>query len=470
MKDRSLPRTAPSAVGVNADGIIAFLGAVQTAPDIELHSLMLLRHGRVLAEGWWHPYSAERVHLLYSLSKSFTSTAAGIAVAEGLVDLDATVLSYFPELDADITDPRSRAMLVRHVAAMASGHREDTIARAGALDPHDLVHGFLLIPPDEEPGSYFAYNQSCTFTLAAIVQRVSGVSLTEYLRPRLLDPLGIGATGWIRDASGREIGYSGMHANTEAVAALGQLYLQDGRWGERQLLPTDWVAQASRRQVGTELEENIDWAQGYGYQFWMSRHGYRGDGAFGQFCLILPEHDAVIAITAQTEDMQGVVDLAWRHLLPALEGPVSAAADAALAEQLSGLRLPALPGSPAPTEARQQTFTAAPGNDQPGLTEVVLSPGVEGVWTVTLVEGDAPVVAQLGIGEWAVTDVVAASGGWTTFGDPGQSVIAVDVLFIETPHRLQLRCHPSTGLFDCRWVTTPLHSPSLFDLRMPGSG
>ena len=470
MKDRSLPRTAPSAVGVNADGIIAFLGAVQTAPDIELHSLMLLRQGRVLAEGWWHPYSAERVHLLYSLSKSFTSTAAGFAIAEGLVDLDATVLSYFPELDADITDPRSRAMLVRHVAAMASGHREDTIARAGALDPRDLVHGFLMIPPDEEPGSYFAYNQSCTFTMAAIVQRVSGVSLTEYLRPRLFDPLGIGATGWIRDASGREIGYSGMHANTEAVAALGQLYLQDGRWGERQLLPTDWVAQASRRQVGTELEENIDWAQGYGYQFWMSRYGYRGDGAFGQFCLILPEHDAVIAITAQTEDMQGVLDLAWRHLLPALGGPVSAAADAALAEQLSGLGLPALPGSPAPTEARQQTFTAAPGNDQPGLTEVVLSPGVEGVWTVTLVEGDAPVVAQLGIGEWVVTDVVAASGGWTTSGDPGQSVIAVDVLFIETPHRLQLRCHPSTGLFDCRWMTTPLHSPRLFDLRMPGSG
>jgi len=469
LNNRSLPRAAPSAVGVDADGLIGFLDAVHAAPDIELHSLMMLRHGQVVAEGWWHPYSAERVHLLYSLSKSFTSTAAGFAAAEGLIDLDATVLSYFPELDADITDPRSRAMLVRHVAAMASGHREDTVARAEALDPHDLVHGFLMIPPDEEPGSYFAYNQSCTFTLAAIVQRVSGMSLTEYLRPRLFDPLGVGAIGWIRDASGREIGYSGMYAATEAVAALGQLYLQGGRRGERQLLLTEWVAEASRRQVSTELEENIDWAQGYGYQFWMARHGYRGDGAFGQFCLILPEHDAVMAITAQTEDMQGVLELVWRHLLPALGGPGSAASDATLTEQLCGLRLPPLPGQPAPTEATRQTFTAAPGNDQPGLTDVLLSPGADGIWTATLVEGDAPVVAQLGIGEWTVTDVVAASGGWTTSGDPGQGVIAVDVIFIETPHRLQLRCHPSTGTFDCRWRTTPLHSPRLSELRTPRS-
>ena len=99
MNNRSLPRAAPSAVGVDADGLIAFLDAVHAAPDIELHSLMMLRHGQVVAEGWWHPVSADRVHLLYSLSKSFTSTAVGFAVAEGLVDLDATVLSYFPELD-----------------------------------------------------------------------------------------------------------------------------------------------------------------------------------------------------------------------------------------------------------------------------------------------------------------------------------------------------------------------------------
>ena len=202
----------------------------------------------------------------------------------------------------------------------------------------------------------------------------------------------------------------------------------------------------------------------------MARHGYRGDGAFGQFCLILPEHDAVIAITAQTENMQGVLDLAWRHLLPALATTGSAAADAALVDRLTGLQVPALPGSPAPAGASRQRFTAAPGNDQRGLTEVVLSPGVDEKWTVTLVDGDFPIVASLGIGEWAVTEVVATSGGWTTLGDGGQHVIAINVLFIETPHRLQLRCHPTEGTFECRWMTRPLHSPTLWQLRKPEAG
>ena len=125
----------------------------------------------------------ERPHLLYSLSKSFTSTAAAFAIAEGLLDLDATVLSYFPELDTEITDQRSRSILVRHVAAMASGHLEETVERALALDPVEPVRGFLLIPPDREPGSVFAYNQPCTYTLAAIIQRLTGQTLIEYLRP-----------------------------------------------------------------------------------------------------------------------------------------------------------------------------------------------------------------------------------------------------------------------------------------------
>ena len=151
--------------GVDPAGIMAFLDALESAPDIEMHSLMILRHGQVVAEGWWSPYTPEQVHLLYSLSKSFTSTAAAFAVDEGLLDLDATVLSYFPEFDAEITDPRSRSMLIRHVAAMASGHLEETDRAARALDPVELVRGFLLIPPDRPPGTVFAYNQPCTYSL-----------------------------------------------------------------------------------------------------------------------------------------------------------------------------------------------------------------------------------------------------------------------------------------------------------------
>ena len=261
----TLPRSTPSAEGLDPAGLTAFLDAMELAPDIELHSLMALRHGRVVAEGWWAPYAADRVHLLYSLSKSFTSTAAGFAVAEGLIDLDAPVVSYFPEFEADITDPRSRRMLVRHVAAMASGHRAETIERAVAGDPAEPVRGFLQIPPDEEPGTVFAYNQPCTYSLGAIIQKLSGQTLTEYLRPRLFEPLGIEHYGWIQGPPGRDLGFSGFHTATKAIAHLGQLYLQQGRWEGRRLLDPAWVAEATSRRIENPDEPNPDWRQGYGF-------------------------------------------------------------------------------------------------------------------------------------------------------------------------------------------------------------
>jgi len=226
----TLPRGVPLVVD-------AFIEAVGRLPDVELHSLMVVRHGQVVAERWWAPYDAATPHQLYSLSKSFTSTALGFAVAEGLVDLDATVLSYFPELDDAVTDPRARAIKVRHVAAMASGHDDETADRALGLGDGDMLRGFLQIPPDREPGTVFAYNQPCTYALASIVQRVSGSLLTEFLRPRLFEPLGIERHPWWRDRFGRELGYAGLFVTTETIAELGQLYLDRGRRQGRQLLP-----------------------------------------------------------------------------------------------------------------------------------------------------------------------------------------------------------------------------------------
>src|SRR5215207_8428701 len=318
MGNSALSHNSPESQGVEPAGIMAFLDRLDAAPDIEMHSLMIIRHGQIVAEGWWSPYAPEQVHLLYSLSKSFTSTAAAFAVAEGLLDLEATVLSYFPEHDREITDPRSRSILVRHVAAMASGHLEETINRALALDQLEPVRGFLLIPPDREPGTVFAYNQPCTYSLAAIVQRLTGQTLIEYLRPRLFDPLGIGQAGWQQDAAGRDLGYTGLHATTDAIARLGLLYLQNGVWNGQRLLSEEWITEVTRVQVETPNEPNPDWRRGYGFQFWKSRYGYRGDGAYGQFCLVLPEQDAVITTTAGTENMQGILDAVWADLVPAM--------------------------------------------------------------------------------------------------------------------------------------------------------
>jgi len=438
-------RTTPSARDIDARGVLAFVDALESTPGVEPHSLMLLRHGQVVAQGWWQPYAADRVHLLYSLSKSFTAAAVGIAVREGLIDLDATALSYFPELDAEITDERSRRIRVRHLLAMASGHREETLDRARAADPTNTVRGFLLTPPDEEPGSVFAYNQPCTYTLASIVRRVSGGSLVEYLRPRLLDPLGIDDLAWRRDETGAELGFSGCYAPTSAIAALGQLYLQRGLWDGERILDEDWVAAATTTQVENPGEENSDWSQGYGFQFWMARHGFRGDGAYGQFCVVLPEQDVVLAITGQSLDMQAVLDAAWQHLLPAVDRPSDAAADTALEARLASLGLPAVRG----------------GSLQ-GLVDVGPLAHDDAGWRLTLDVDGGTLSVPVGEGEWLVEGPLAASGAVA----PDGRTVLVDVRFVETPHLAHVRIDRQTGTATTAWETEPLHDGPL-TLRRP---
>ncbi|MDQ1513562.1 MAG: hypothetical protein QOC59_1404, partial [Microbacteriaceae bacterium] len=414
----ALPSSSPAAQGVDSAGIGRFLDVLESDPSIEPHGVMLLRHGHVIAEGWWRPFEPDRLHLLYSLSKTFTVTALGFAIAEGLVALDDRVVDHFPEFAAEITGERSRAMRVRDVAAMASGHAGEMLDVAVSTDPEEPVRGFLLHEPESEPGTRFAYNQPATYSVAAIVQRAAGTSLAEYLRPRLLDPLGIGPVAWQQHPDGRDIGFSGLHATTAAIAALGQLYLQDGRWEGRQLLPEGWAEQVRTKRVETApTQTNPDWMQGYGYQVWRSRHGYRGDGAFGQYCLILPEQDAVVAITESTDEMQAVLDAVWEHLLPAFrDEPLDGSGDEALAARLAGLELPETGGASRPPA----------GEEWAGRYEPIGVPALEAVelaadgdrWTATLMAGADRVTVPVGRPGWHVVEgedgvaPVAASGGW----------------------------------------------------------
>jgi CubicO group peptidase (beta-lactamase class C family) len=471
----SLPRSTPADQDVDPAAIIAFLDAVESRPDIEMHSLMVVRHGHVVAEGWWAPYSAGQRHFLYSLSKSFTSTAAGFARAEGLLDLDDPVVKHFPEFEADITDTRSRAIKVRHVAAMASGHDREMLAEALARDPDEPVRGFLLVPPDQEPGTIFAYSQPCTYTLGSIVQRNSGLSLTEYLRPRLFDPLGIGAVGWQTWPPGRQQGFSGLFARTEDIAKLGLLYLNGGRWEGRQLVPADWVAEATSQQVANPDRENPDWRQGYGFQFWMSRHGYRGDGAFGQFCLVLPDQDTVVASTAATWDMQAVLDAYWEHLLPGLGRPADSARQDELTARLAGLALPAaVAGSAPPTGGalgRAPFAVAGVDGDLATTLTSVSAAARDGGWEVTLAESRNHLTFPAGAGSWTVsapatgrggTVPIAACGGWTEGGD-----LRLEVIFLETPHRMDIELSTTDGTATAAWRIPPLFGGRLAQLHCP---
>jgi CubicO group peptidase (beta-lactamase class C family) len=451
----NLPRATPASQKIDANAIDAYITALEKHEEIEPHSLILIRHGQIVAEGEWSPYRADVPQLLHSLSKSFTSTAVGFAVQEGLVSLDDTVISYFPELDEEITDPGSRRILVRHALAMASGHLQDTYAQA-LLDPRgDVVRGFLLMPPDREPGTVFAYNQSCTYSLAAIVQKVSGASLIDFLRPRLFEPLGMGEPSWIADVTGRQLGFSGLHASTEAIALLGQLYLQRGEWEGQQLLSNDWVDEATSLQVATTAEQAADWALGYGFQFWMAKHGFRGDGAFGQFCIVLPEQDAVLAMTGQSINMHAVVELTWKHLFPGFDSGVGD--DIALSERLAGLALAPLGASDGVAELLDQDFTPE-GDEWPELQRIALRTDADG-WALALHEGENVLRLRPTMGAWAVAEAIASSASV----DP--ETIAVDLLFLETPHRLHLRCDRRASTFTATWETVPLHYRPMTEMR-----
>ena len=311
----SLPRSQPEAQGVSSSAVLAFVEEAEKKID-SLHSFMLVRHGHVVAEGWWSPYAAESPHALYSLSKSFTSTAVGLAIAEGKLSLDDQVLKFFPEDAPKEPSNNLKAMRVSDLLRMSTGHGAEPARPPGEV----WTKKFLAQPVPHKPGTHFLYNTSATYMLSAIVQKVTGATVLDYLRPRLFEPLGIEGPTWGTSPQGISLGGYGLSIRTEDIARFGQLYLQKGKWRGKQLVPEAWVEAATARQTSNGSNPKSDWDQGYGYQFWRCRHGaFRGDGAFGQFCIVLPEQDAVIAITSGVKDMQSVLDLVWDRLLPAIQ-------------------------------------------------------------------------------------------------------------------------------------------------------
>ena len=323
-----LPRSSPEAQGVSSAAILAFVEAADKNID-SLHSFMLVRHGHVVAEGWWSPYHAEAPHSLYSLSKSFTSTAVGLAIAEGKLSLDDEVLKFFPEDAPPQPSNNLKAMRVSDLLRMSTGQQSEP----PRTPDQPWTKTFLAQPVPFKPGTHFLYNTSATYMLSAIVQKATGMTVLDYLRPRLFEPLGIEHPTWETSPQGISAGGFGLSIRTEDIARFGQLYLQKGKWQGKQLVPAAWVEAATARQTSNGSNPKSDWDQGYGYQFWRCRHGaYRGDGAFGQYCIVLPEQDAVIAITSGVKDMQAVLNLVWDKLLPAMKPSPLAADDDGPAE------------------------------------------------------------------------------------------------------------------------------------------
>lgn len=349
-----LPRATPESQGLSSAVIRSLVGALDREAG-GLHSFLLVRHGRVVAEGWWSPEAADRPHIMWSLTKSFTSTAVGLAIAEGKLDPDDRVLGFFPALAPADPSDHLRAMRVRDLLTMTCGHEKET----RAWDQEESwVKIFLAHPVPHPPGSRFTYNTMGSHMLSVIVQQVTGETVADYLQPRLFDPLGIEPPKWLASPAGESIGGYGLYLRTDDIARFGQLYLQRGAWNGRQILPASWVAEATAKQVPNDDNPDPDWNQGYGFQFWRCRHNaYRGDGKDGQYCIVLPDQDAVIAITAEIGNMQKPLDLIWEHLLPAFHEtslPENPSAVAALQAALAGLTA----DSPTVEEAKAPTLPA----------------------------------------------------------------------------------------------------------------
>lgn len=310
-------RTTPEAVGMHSKSVLRFIKYVEDK-NIELHSLMIIRHGKCCASGWWAPYGPEYLHPMCSFSKSVTSIAVGFAEQEGLLRLEEKIADIFPEYLPENPTQELMHVQLQHLLTMSCGHDTETEAMG-----EDWIREFLSNPFRHEPGTFFRYNTAGTNMLAAVLKKKTGQNVTEYLRPRLLDPLGIRNIfcDCLPGPEAVEIGGGAMKLCTEDMAKIAYFLLKKGMWEGKQLLRESWFERACSKQIETKGDADGhvgDWACGYGYQFWMCAHpkAFRADGAFGQFGIVFPDLNMIVVTTAATEQTQELMDSIQRYFIP----------------------------------------------------------------------------------------------------------------------------------------------------------
>ena len=389
-----LPRNRPEAQGVEPRAILAFLDEVQAA-GLELHSFMLARGGEVIAEGWWSPYRPDRPHMMHSLTKSVAVTGVALALQEGLFAIDDKVISFFPdELPAEVSDNLA-AMTVRDLLTMRAGHDAEISGSVWRQIKTSWVAEFFKVPVPLKPGTKFVYSSAVSFMLSAIVTRVTGQTLRDYMEPRFFKPLGITGFSWDVGPGGINPGGNGLSWKTADALKLGMLYAQNGRWNGAQILSPEWVREASRPQV-TEGE--------YGYQWWIGPNGaYYALGLFTQMSIVFPQHDAVLAVTSAIDGSEHLTQLVWKHFPEAFGAgsrPHDDAALAALTDRSSSLSVqPELStgGSPTASRISGRHFRAAANAD--GIEDFSFTfDGDRCVFTMR--DGRGEHTVDVGVGRW----------------------------------------------------------------------
>lgn len=341
-------RVTPESVGIHSEDIEWLVDQLE-GDFTEPHGLMIMKHGKICAEGWRAPYAPGIRHGEQSHSKTYAATAVGIAYTEGILKLDERLIDIFPEEAPENPSENLQKLTIHDVLCMGCGM--DEMPRPSV----NWIRDFLHTPVTNVPGTTYMYNSVGSTILGAIVRKKTGLGLHEYLKPRLYDKIGIYADNhrWMTMPDGMEVGGGGLFATTEDNLRLMKLYADGGIWNGERILAEDYVKRATtlQNESATEAKGNpqaFDNFMGYGYQIWMCqpKDVYRADGAMGQFSIVVPDQDILIAITenaAGAHWAQTTLDTMWTFLERIKKNPAekeNPQASGKLAKRMKHLALP----------------------------------------------------------------------------------------------------------------------------------
>jgi len=296
-------------------------GDVRSMGVSELHSMIVMQHGKVIYEKYAYGQEPDYLHILWSASKTFTATAIGFAVQDGLLTVDDKVLKFFPDEAPAEQSEWLKDMTVKDLLIMSSGIQNDYLSPIEAHRLESPVKAILASPIVFEPGSVFKYNSSNTYLLSAIITKLTGKTLEDYLEGKLFGPLGIRNHVWELSDEGYNMGGWGLHLTTRSFAKMGQFFLQKGAWDGKQLLSEAWIEEATKAQIdNSNAGDHPDASAGYAYQMWCghSPGSVRLDGAWGQFSIILPDKDAVVTVNTHMGNTYSLIDSIYEHVYPNL--------------------------------------------------------------------------------------------------------------------------------------------------------
>ena len=414
--------SAPEAEGVSSRKVMEWIDACEQRIDC-LHGFVLLKNGKLVAEGSWAPFDTlNRTHYLSSHSKCFTSTAAGFLVDDGKLDLDECVADILPDLVPADASENLRRVRVRDLMTMTMGSAS-TAGWSKEKAPDWLRHK-LALPVERKPGQHFLYDSDATHLLGVIVSRRSGKPLMDFLKERLFRPLGIEKAWTTYDPTGNACAGWGINMTTREISLMGQLHLDRGVWNGRRILSEDWVSLATTKQTWsgktpTEFQPENDWLYGFGFSWWRCQHGcYRADGSCGQYTIVFPEHRAVLSLNSDVTNMQHVLDVVWEKFLPALSAkplPEDAAGAAALRARCAKLALPPVAGT-------REVSGKVLGGDYAfeklsAYVSAVRLDAAEDGWKMTLTTEAGVNEVRVGFGRWIESEVVFSPRTYEKLGD-----------------------------------------------------